>query len=49
MGGTSELRRRRRATRPRRGTMLVLVAVAVVLLFVGAVFSVDIAYMYLAR
>ena len=39
----------RRVTRPRKGAMLVLVTIAIVILFVGAAFSVDMAYMFLAR
>jgi Ca-activated chloride channel homolog len=49
MGGKLGARRGRANGRPRRGAMLVFVTVALVLLFVGAVFSVDIAYMFLAR
>lgn len=34
---------------PRRGAMLVLVAIVLILLIIGAVFSVDVAYMHMVR
>jgi Ca-activated chloride channel family protein len=40
---------RRRKSRDRRGAMLIMVVVALVILLVGAVFSVDVAYMHMVR
>ncbi|MEO8268407.1 MAG: hypothetical protein ABI557_01730, partial [Aureliella sp.] len=39
----------KRQTNNRRGTMMILVAVSVIILLVGAVFSVDVAYMHMVR
>jgi Flp pilus assembly protein TadG len=41
--------RSRRGLKSRKGAMLVLVAVSLMVLLVAAAFSVDIAYMHLAR
>lgn len=49
MGSTVGVRRCRRGVRSRNGAMLVLVAVALVILLATAAFSVDMAYMFLAR
>ena len=43
------LKQHRRRPRARKGAMLVLVAVSLVLLLVAAAFSVDVAYMHLVR
>ena len=49
MSGTYNLGHCRREKHPRKGAMLVLVAVAIVILFAAAAFSVDLAYMFLVR
>ncbi|MCU0718911.1 MAG: VWA domain-containing protein [Pirellula sp.] len=39
----------RKASRKRRGAMVILMAVVMILLFIGAIFSVDTAYMHMVR
>lgn len=48
MGSMFGLRRRRQEGRPRRGAMVVMVAVTLVILCAAAAFSADVAYMFLA-
>lgn len=40
---------KQRSAKNRRGAMLILIAIALVILLVGAVFSVDVAYMHMVR
>lgn len=39
----------RKSSRKRRGAMVILMAVVMILLFIGAIFSIDTAYMHLVR
>ena len=41
--------RRRKPARPRKGAMLVLIAVTILLLVIAAAFSIDVAFMQLTR